>query len=83
MRKRSAEKVSVTVSMLSVYFPHAIRCFYLQHAVLCCTKVNISAPLTPCFGFFTATVAVKVNSVQRSGTEAITTQSSPQIQKEK
>ena len=50
-------KISVTVSKLSVYFPHIIHYFYLHYAVLCLTNVNV--PLTHSYGFCNVTVVEK------------------------
>ena len=47
----SNDKISVTMSKLSVYFPHTIRCFHLHHSVLCSNNVNKNAPLTYFYGF--------------------------------
>ena len=59
MRAWPSDKVSVTVSKLSVYFKHTVRCIHLHDAVLCLTKVNTNAPLTQFYGFFKVTFADK------------------------
>ena len=59
----SSDKVSVTISKLSVYFSHIICCFHLHCAELCLTNANVNAPLTHFFGFYKVTVAVKARPV--------------------
>ena len=59
MREWPSDKVSVTVSKLSIYFPHIIRCFHLHYAMLCLTNVNVDAPLTQVCGFCNVTYVGK------------------------
>ena len=53
MKELSSDKVSVTVSKLSVYFTHTctMRCFHLHYAVPYLTNVNLNVPLTNFYGF--------------------------------
>ena len=62
-REWSYDKVSVTVSKLSVYFPLKIRCFQLHDVVLCLSNVNVNAPLTQFYGFCKVTFADKACTV--------------------